>query len=165
MSFSINGKEYVLGQTTLQEMIDDGVPFDQGDLEDAENNLQSNYSTSFSIELGEYWNASVYVMNDTDAGKKANECFISEIYLPVHEDETQDVLTFSFPLDITPEELVAAAGEPDEKDHYESDDADSDYYTDTYEWVKESERYYGDSSYEFEFVRGVLGYFTMEYTP
>lgn len=29
MSFKINGKTYTLGKTTLQEMIDDGVPFDE----------------------------------------------------------------------------------------------------------------------------------------
>ena len=31
MSFKINGKTYTLGKTTLQEMIDDGVPFDEND--------------------------------------------------------------------------------------------------------------------------------------
>ncbi len=165
MSFMISGYECVLGETTLQDLIDAGVPFDEDSIANAGNNLNANYTMDFSVELGEYWNASIYVMNDTEEGKPANECFVCELYLPVHEDETQDVLSFNFPLDITPEELVAAAGEPDEKDHYESDDADSDYYSDSYEWTKESERYYGDSSYEFEYVKGELRYLYIEYTP
>ena len=36
-SFAINGKVYTLGQTTLQEMIDDGVPFDEDDIANANN--------------------------------------------------------------------------------------------------------------------------------
>ncbi len=165
MSFMINGYECVLGETTLQDLIDAGVPFDEDSIANANNNLNANYSMDFRVDLAEYWNATLYVMNDTDASKPANECFICELYLPVKQDTTQDVLSFNFPLNITADELLAAAGEPDEKDHYEDDDPDSDYYSDSYEWTKESERYYGDSSYEFEYVKGELRYLYIEYTP
>ena len=53
MSFKINGKTYTLGKTTLQEMIDDGVPFDENDLANAGNNINPRYeSSSFEIKLG-----------------------------------------------------------------------------------------------------------------
>ena len=94
MHFWINGVEFVLGESTLQDMIDSGVvPFRADDLEDAGNNLKKNtQSSGFRIDLDKYWSAQVYVLNDTDAGKPANECYISEIYLPNHPGETQDIL-------------------------------------------------------------------------
>ena len=53
MQFSVNGKVYTLGKTTLQEMIDDGVPFDENDINNAGNNVNPNYtSDSFEIVLG-----------------------------------------------------------------------------------------------------------------
>lgn len=118
---------------------------------------------SFRVTLDEYWTATIDVMNATDSGKPANECFVCELYLPVNQDMTQDVLSLGFPLDITEEELLAALGDPDETDEYVSDD--SDYHKETYEWVKESEIYIGDSNYRFEFINDELAYFYIEYTP
>ena len=55
MCFFVNGKKFVLGKSTLQDMIDAGVPFDEDDLGDANNNLKSNYqSSSFDIRLAQY---------------------------------------------------------------------------------------------------------------
>lgn len=163
MCFYVNGVKYTLGVSTLQDMIDDGVPFDEDDLANAGNNVNSNYQSSgFKIELGEYWTAQVYVLNDSDSGKAASECYINEVYLPVHTDETQDILTFDFPTDITMEELTANAGEPDDSSHY---DGDNGYYSDTYEYIKESETYYSDSEYTFEFTKGELTYITITYIP
>ena len=47
MNFYINGKKYTLGKTTLQDLIDDGVPFEDGELEDAKRAITSGsrYST------------------------------------------------------------------------------------------------------------------------
>ncbi len=163
MCFYINGIKYTLGVSTLQDLIDDGVPFEEDDLANAGNNVNSNYQSSgFKIELGEYWTAQVYVLNDSDSGKTASECYINEVYLPVHTDETQDILTFDFPTDMTMEELTANAGEPDDSSHY---DGDNGYYSDTYEYIKESETYYSDSEYTFEFTKGELTYITITYIP
>lgn len=164
MQFSVNGKVYTLGKTTLQEMIDDGVPFEEDDLANAQNNLNNNtQSQGFSIELGEYWSAMVYVLNDSGDNKVAAECYINEVYLPLHDDETQDILKFAFPQNISMDELKAKAGEPDDSRHY--DDDESDYYSDTLEYTKESTKFYRDSSYTFEYMNGELRYITIEYMP
>ena len=86
MSFKINGKTYTLGKTTLQEMIDDGVPFDENDLANAGNNINPRYeSSSFEIKLGERSFAQVRVLNDSSDNKKASECFIDNVYMPIYD--------------------------------------------------------------------------------
>ena len=106
MSFKINGKTYTLGKTTLQELIDDGVPFDENDLANAGNNINPRYeSSSFEIKLGERSFAQVRVLNDSSDNKKASECFIDNVYMPIY-DEPQDILEFNFPLTMTQEELL-----------------------------------------------------------
>lgn len=166
MHFWINGTEFVLGETTLQDMIDSGVvPFRESDLEDAQNNLKKNYQSSgFRIDLDKYWSAQVYVLNDTDAGKPINECYINEIYLPNHPDETQTILTFDFPLNMTMDDLKANAGEPD-PDNYRHYDGDNGYYSDTFKYTKASTKYYSNSSFNFEFTKGNLSYVTLTYMP
>ena len=166
MHFWINGVEFVLGQSTLQDMIDSGVvPFRAEDLENAGNNLKKNYqSEGFRIDLDKYWSAQVYVLNDTDAGKPANECYINEIYLPNHTDETQDILKFDFPLNMTMDELKANAGEP-EADNYSHYEGDNGYYTDTFKYTRPSTKYYGNSSFSFDFTKGELNYIYITYMP
>ena len=165
MRFYVNGKKYVLGVNTLQDMIDDGVPFNESDLANAGNNLNPNYqSQGFVIELAEYYNAQVYAMNDSDENKPINECKLNEIYLPINHDIEQDILSFDFPLDITMDELIAACGEPDENRHWVSDD-DETYYTDTLEYQRDSEKYLGHSDYRFEFTKGELKYVYINYMP
>lgn len=166
MHFWINGVEFVLGESTLQDMIDSGVvPFRAEDLEDAKNNLKKNYqSAGFRIDLGEYWSAQVYVLNDTDEGKPTNECYINEIYLPNKPDQTQDILKFDFPLNMTMDELKANAGEP-EADNYRHYDGDNGYYSDTFKYTRPSTKYYGNSYYSFEYVKGELNYVYINYMP
>lgn len=163
MHFYINGVEFVLGKTTLQEMIDAGVPFRASDLENAENNLSKNYqSQGFRIDLGEYYSAQVYVFNDTDAGKKMCDCYVNEIYLPINTNIDQDILSFDFPLNMTMEELIKNSGEPDENRHY---DGDNGYYSDTLTYTHESEKYLLDSKFQFEFQNGELKYIYITYLP
>ena len=166
MHFWINGVEFILGETTLQDMIDSGVvPFNENDLQDANNNLKKNYQSSgFRIDLDKYWSAQVYVINDTDDGKPINECYINEIYLPNKPGETQDILKFDFPLTLTIEELIANAGEP-EADNYSHYEGDNGYYSDTYKYTKPSTKYYTNSSYSFEFIKGELNYIYITYMP
>ena len=166
MHFWINGVEFILGETTLQDMIDSGVvPFNANDLEDANNNLKSNYqSPGFRIDLDKYWSAQVYVLNDTDAGKPINECYVNQIYLPNHPGETQDILKFDFPLTMTMDELKANAGEP-EADNYSHYDGDNGYYSDTFRYTHPSTKYYSNNSYSFEFIKGELTYIYITYMP
>ncbi len=165
MTFSVNGKTYTLGKTTLQEMIDDGVPFEEDNLANAGNNVNPNYeSESFNIELGEYAFAQIRTLNDTSENKPASECYIKSIYMPVDLDEPQDILQFNFPFTMTKEDLLANSGEPEDPDDiyvYE----DEDYKKETFTYRKESEKYYGDSTYDFEFTNGALRYVTISYTP
>lgn len=162
MNFYVNGKKFTLGKTTLQDMIDAGVPFDSEDLQNAGNNVKSNSeSDCFKIMIGDYYYARVYFMNDTEDGKPATACFAHEITF--RYDEPQDVVTFDFPFDITMDSLKANSGEPNEDPfHY---DGDGDYYSDTLKYTKESERYFNDSVYEFDFVRGEFDSIRMTYIP
>ena len=165
MNFYVNGKKYTLGKTTLQEMIDDGVPFDKDDIEDANNNLKSHYqSAGIKIDLAEYYSAQIYVFNDSDEGVPMNECVVNEIYIPVRNEIEQDILTLDFPINITMEALEASAGLPEDGvDHYEDDS--SDYYSDTYKYSIESTKYYGGSSYSFEFIKGEIKYIYISWMP
>lgn len=160
-SFAVNGTVYTLGVSTLQDMIDGGVPFDEEDIANANNNLNSNTeSQNFSIVLGEYYNAQVAVINTTEENKTMAECPISSIYLPVDLEENNDILTFAFPLTMTEDDLLAQAGEPTSQDSYSSD---SDYVMNTYEYKVESENYYRETGYKFEFTNGVLSYVTINW--
>ena len=162
MQFAINGKTYTLGQTTLQELIDDGVPFNEDDIANASNNLNKNsQSSGFRITLGDYWSGQVYVFNDSDAGKTASECYISEVYLPMHIGETQNVMSFAFPVDMTLDELLANESDPTDNRTYEGES----HTTYTVEYKKDSTKYYGQYGYKFEFLDGNLQYITIDYLP
>ena len=159
--FAINGKEYTLGVTTLQEMIDDGVPFDKDDIANANNNVNPDSGTDFEIELGKYNYATVYVGNFTDDNKAAKDCPIREIYFSIDEDETQNVLSFNFPFSLTEDNLKENSGDPTD---YGTNTSNKYTYT-TYEYKVESDDYYGESGYNFEFTNGKLSYVTIDYMP
>ena len=162
MQFAINGKTYTLGKTTLQELIDDGVPFNEDDIANASNNLNKNsQSSGFRITLEDYWSGQVYVFNDSDAGKTASECYISEVYLPMHIGETQNVMSFAFPVDMTLDELLANESDQTDNRTYEGES----HTTDTVEYKKDSTKYYGQYGYKFEFLDGNLQYITIDYLP
>ena len=161
MNFYVNGKKFTLGKTTLQEMIDAGVPFDPEDLQNANNNVKSNSeSECFKIMIDDYYYVRVYCMNDTEDGKAAKDCFVHEISFRI--GDPQDVISFDFPIDMTMDQLKANSGEPNNDPfHYE----DGDYISDTLRYTHESERYYNDSCYEFDFLRGTLDSVRMTYIP
>jgi len=163
MQVEISGCVVTLGTTTLQELIDAGVPFDEDDLASAGNNVQPNYqSQGYKIELGEYWSAQVYVANYTEENAAAKDLPIVEVYLPNHPDETQDIIKFAFPTTLTEEELIANCGEPQEK---RLSDPEDEYGANYYDYTQESTKYYSDLKYSFDFVKGQLKYFTMTYLP
>ena len=167
MNFYINGKKYTLGKTTLQDLIDDGVPFKDGELDDAKNNLKSKYqSAPIKLKIADGWNVSVYVFNDTDAGKPMNECYVNEIYVSAlsSSKESQNVLTFDFPFEtLTVEDLKANSGEPTEKPYHNEDDPK--FVADYLEYTKQSTKFMNRNRYKFEFYNSKLSTFYMTYIP
>ena len=109
-SFAYNGKVYTLGVSTLQDMIDDGVPFRERDIANANNNLNPNTeSQNFSIELDEFYAAQVSTGNFTDQHRLWLKHQLLDLFL-VHLEYNNDNLTFAFPLTLTEEELIANTG-------------------------------------------------------
>lgn len=159
--FAIDGKSYTLGKSTLQEMIDNGVTFDEEDIKNAGNNLNKNHeSESFAIHLGKSQVAQVRVINNTDESQKIVDCKLAQIYFPVVEDRDQDVLQFAFPLTLSIEELKANAGEPTNQSNRDTENGE---HSDKLEYKVDSEKYYGTSGYTFEFMNGKLRYVTINY--
>ena len=72
---------------------------------------------------------------------------------------------YALPAETTQEELLANSGEPDPDNIYTYQSDDSDYHSESYTYEKEAEKYYGNSSYKFEFTNDVLAYVTISYTP
>ena len=159
MKFYIYGKQYTLGKSTLQDLINDGVTFTNGNgSESVDSNSQS---IGYKIELADSWTALVSVLNSTGSAKSANQLVINEVYLPVNADKTQSTLSFDFPLNMTENDLRTAAGEPTDFKEY----SDSNYTKHTLKYTHEPATYYGDCGYTFEFTNGELRYVTLEYLP
>ena len=166
MNFYINGKKYTLGKVTLQQLIDDGVPFDKKVINAKDTVLEKNYQSSgLSFDVADdYYSAQVYVLNDSDSDKPMSECMVNEIYLPVYEDRTQKVLTFDFDYNgLTPDAIKANSGKPDEENTYDSDDGTYHSYKIAYK--KKSDRYLKASQYKFEYINDALRYIYIEYIP
>lgn len=167
MSFYIKGKKYTLGKTTLQDLIDDGVPFQDGELDDAKNNLKSHYQSSYiKLDPGTkdcyVW---IEVFNDSDKGKPMNECYINEIMFKIVNDagKNQTFVSFDFPISLTIEELKANAGEPTEKPYHNEDNPK--YIYDTLAWTQKGKKFMNRNRIEFEFRNNELREFTMFYIP
>ena len=168
MSFYLNGKKYTLGKSTLQDLIDDGVKFEEDDLENAKNNIKSHYQSSyFKIDPGVKNGCFIWiqVFNETDSGKPANECYINEILYKVLSDEgaKQKVITFDFPLNLTLDELKANSGEPNEKPYHNEDNPK--YIYDTLEWTKKGTKFWNSNRISFRFTNGALKEVSMTYIP
>ena len=168
MHFYINGKKYTLGKTTLSEMIDDGVPFREGDMEYAESIVKPDHlSQPIRIALTEDWSAQISTINDSEEEKKAEELVISKIELPNRADQEQDVLSFDFPLYLTMKDLVDVEGVPkDDKGSLEGyTDLDTNIVHATFTYKKTAEKYVGDSTYIFVFANDDCERITIEYRP
>lgn len=161
--FYVNGTKFTLGKTTLQDMIDAGVPFEEGDLANVNNNVKANYeSNSYSIMMGDYWSTTVSFGNYTDGNIAEKDAVLCYVSCYTRDDETQNVVSFDFPLDVDEETLLANAGEPTKFKTY---DDDPDYVSSYYEYQKESEAYYGKYGYEFRYMNGELDAVTLDYLP
>lgn len=125
--FAYDGKIYTLGESTLQDMIDGGVPFDETELNNKDNNINNNYETSrYSITLNQYTNMQFSFLNTTGKNQTEKDCVLSlvrwySIYVPhegsdAYESLNEDIkacisdaakhVCFSFPLTLTKEQLL-----------------------------------------------------------
>jgi len=168
MHFFVNGKKYTLGKSTLQEMIDDGVPFEESDLKKVDQKIKKNQrqlTGGFRIRLDKFWSALVYVMNVDEGEKTLAECVIYRISVPSLDQgyKNEANLTFDFPLNITMDELVKNAGEPAEgnKKHNDYDN----YHTDTFSYKQKSKKFLGSKAFNFDYKNDVLNKVELDYIP
>lgn len=168
MHFFVNGKKYTLGKSTLKEMIDDGVPFEESDLKKLDQKIKKNQrqlTGGFRLRLDKFWSALVYVMNVDDGEKTLGECVIYRISVPSLDQNYKNEanLSFDFPLNITMDELVKNAGEPGEgnKKHNDYDN----YHTDTFSYKQKSKKFLGSKAFNFDFKNDVLNKVELDYIP
>ena len=168
MCFYINGKKYVLGKTTLQEMIDDGVPFQKEIYADADTLLRAqSFSDEIYIELqDEEGECYIAVSNFTDKDKKISECCISDMsYLPEDSSSKSDFISFNFPKNINIDDFIAKAGEPNNREEYEGN-VEGRLYTGTLiEYTRMSELYNAKNGYLLSFDNDEFYAIGMTYMP
>lgn len=157
--FAYNGQIFTLGENTLQDLIDGGIPFSESELNNIGNNVNKNYQTSrYTAKINDYVSMQFTFMNITETNITEAECLLSNvrwysIYVPQpdYEDSRNEEISstindaanyvcFSFPLTLTKEQLLENNGNPTEEDEYNN-----------VEYKIDSEVYMGDSGYRFEF--------------
>lgn len=165
MQFAYNNKVYTLGETTLQEMIDDGVPFESDSVAHFDDAVDKDSESSlFYITLkhgGDEW-AEFYVRcgNFTTSTKKARELPITSASYDAGYEGNGNIekeLRFVIPYTTTAQELKNKYGEPS-------------YFYDgssfvVYEYSQESKQYYNDREYHFEFEDEGLTNIELDYIP
>lgn len=157
--FAYDGTIYTLGESTLQDLIDGGIPFSEDELNNVGNNVNKNYETaSYTVRINDYVTMQFSFMNNTDSNITEAECLLSYVrwyvlYVPQpdYEQERNDEITssisdaakkicFSFPLTLTKEQLLENNSDTTEEDEYNN-----------VKYRIDSEVYYGNSGYNFEF--------------
>ena len=169
MHFYVNGKKYTLGKTTLQEMIDDGVPFKASDIKNASREMKKNSQSlnGIGIECDKFWAPMVYVMNDSTEAKPMSECIIFKFYMHSIEKNYKNGanIAFDFPYQMTMEELIAMAGEPKSATDKTHDDGTNGNYTDTLRYKQKAQKYLGSREYQFVFAKGQMTRIILTYIP
>lgn len=158
-SFAYNGKIFKLGESTLKDLIDGGIPFSESDLNNKGNNVNKNYETSrYTVSINDYVSMQFKFVNITGDSLTEEECLLSYVrfyylYVPqpdydadrnaeITEDifEAANIVCFSFPATLTKEQLLENCSEGAEQDEYNNVD-----------YRIKSEVYLGSSGYHFEF--------------
>lgn len=158
-SFAYNGKVFKLGESTLKDLIDGGIPFDESDLNNKGNNVNKNYETSrYTADINKYVYLQFKFVNITGDTLTEEECLLSYVrinYLYVPQPDydvernariTESILDaaktvcFSFPATLTKEQLLENNSEGAEQDDYNNVD-----------YRIKSEVYMGRSGYHFKF--------------
>ena len=158
-AFAYNGKIFKLGESTLKDLIDGGIPFDERELNNKGNNVNSNYQTGrYTAKINDFASMQFQFINITTENKTEEECLLSNVryynlYVPQPDydadrnamiaeyicDASKKV-SFSFPLTLTKEQLLENSSEGAQEDEYNN-----------VEYRIDSEVYYGDSGYRFDF--------------
>lgn len=158
-AFAYNGTVFKLGESTLKDLIDGGIPFDERDLNNKGNNVNVNYeSNRYTAEINDYVTMQFKFVNITDETLTEEECLLSYIrfyylYVPQPNNDAErnalitesifdaaDVVCFSFPATLTKEQLLENCSEGAEQDDYNH-----------VEYRISSEVYLGSSGYYFSF--------------
>lgn len=128
----INGKTYTIGETTLQNMIDDGVEFSSDKYMDTTVEADSSSNTFFVLEDKDtpLNSVSFIFYNKTNEEQSVKECVLRQISYLSTDGSTKSnknkFIEFNFPLNMTEDELKVAAGEP--KSHEETNSTHKYYY-------------------------------------
>lgn len=157
--FAYKGRIFILGESTLQDLIDGGIPFDESDLNNSGNNVNRNYETSrYRARINDYVSLQFTFINITESNISEAECLLDNVrfytlYVPQpdYEDskneeitalinDAQEQVCFSFPLTLTKEQLLENNGNATEIDEYNN-----------VEYQIHSEVYMGQSGYRFVF--------------
>lgn len=161
-AFAYDGKIFKLGESTLKDMIDAGVPFEENDLNNRGNNVNKNYQTSrYDAEINDYVNLQCTFINTTKGPQTEEECLLYSVryyYLyvpqPDYEPDRNEKLTksildaskkvcFSFPATLTKEQLLENSSEG-----VEETEGKYSYYL---KYSIDAEVYMGSSGYNFRF--------------
>lgn len=174
-SFAYNGNIFKLGESTLKDLIDGGIPFDERDLNNRGNNVNKNYETGrYDVDLNDYVFLQLKFVNITDGNLTEEECLLSyvrfcSIYVPQpdYKAEMNATITekifdaansvcFSFPLTLTKEQLLENSSEGAEQDEYNN-----------VNYSIASEIYLGSSGYKFQFDKNTnqMKEMTMNWLP
>lgn len=157
-SFVYNGQKFTLGESTLKDLIDGGIPFEENDLNNSGNNVNKNYETErYTARINDYVTMQFMFGNFTDNEQKAEDCILSYVRYSHLYDPQPDydadmnseiaeamldaakIVHFSFPGTLTKDQLLANSSENAEED--------GNYV----KYMVDSEVYMGSSGYEFEF--------------
>lgn len=160
MQIAINGKVYTLGKTTLQDLVNDGVSFKDNTKDKLDNVIDEDNGESVEIKLNDNDSLSVEFGNFSDSGKALKDCVLERVYYYVDDDE-KNVVTFPFSTTMSENEFKEKAGTPSDTSNYSS----NDYTSNTYEYKKDSNKYYGEYGYEFDYTDGELYSITMDWLP
>ena len=163
-SFAYNGKVFTVGESTFQDLIDGGVAFKEDDLNNINNNVNKNHSTStYTVKISDYSSIQFEFINCTDDSMQEKDCVLSSarwytIYVPQFADDQKrnddiiadlekaaEVVSFSFPLTLKKDDLLAQA--PDYTDYSEG--------MEQYSYQVDSTKYFGGSGYKFEFNKDI----------
>ena len=158
-SFVYEGKLYKLGETTLQDLIDGGLPFDEKELKNADNNVNPNYETArYTLDINDLTFIQLVFVNQTDESIPEKDCLLSSVrwnILYVPHDDYQDSLveqivgsindcaehiSFSFPYYLTKDKLLDQCPDPTKNDEYGN-----------VSYMVSSEVYMASSGYSFQF--------------
>lgn len=158
-AFAYEGKIFTLGKSTMKDLIDGGIPFDEKELNNKGNNVNKNHESSrYTVRINDYVTMQFVFLNSTDSNITEEECLLCNvrwypIYVPqpdydesLNEEIVNSIndaakhVCFSFPLTLTKEQLLENNSNTTEEDQYNN-----------VEYTVDSEVYMGDSGYKFNF--------------